>query len=63
MGSPIEELEKGLKELRGLRTHRKNKNINQPDLPPLELPGTEPPTKSDIMKGEALGPVKLDVPG
>jgi hypothetical protein len=39
----VEELEKGLKELMGLATHRKNNNINQPD--PLELPGTEPPTK------------------
>ena len=39
MGSPMEELEKGLKGLR-LTIHRKNNNINQP-----ELPGTKPPTK------------------
>jgi hypothetical protein len=41
--SPIEELEKGPKELKGLQPHRKNNNINQPDPP--ELPGTKPPTK------------------
>jgi hypothetical protein len=35
----MEELEKGLKGLR-LTIHRKNNNINQP-----ELPGTKPPTK------------------
>jgi hypothetical protein len=36
----MEELEKELKELRGLQPHRMNKNINQPD-PPI----TKPPTK------------------
>ena len=41
-GSPVEELEKGLKELKGFATHRKNNNINQPDPP--ELPGTKPST-------------------
>jgi hypothetical protein len=44
----MEELKKGLKELKEFATHRKNNNINQPDphhhhLP--ELPGTKPPTK------------------
>jgi hypothetical protein len=29
----MEELEKGLKELKGFATHRKNNNINQPDSP------------------------------
>ena len=43
MGSPIEELEKGLKEQKGFATYRKNNNINQQDSP--ELPGTKPPTK------------------
>ena len=43
MGSLMEELEKGLKNLKGFATHKKN-NINQPDHPP-ELPGTKPPTK------------------
>ena len=43
MGSLMEELEKGLKELKGFATHRKNSNISQPDLP--ELPGTKPPTR------------------
>jgi hypothetical protein len=43
VGSPIEELEKGLKELRGLQPHRKNNNINQPDPP--KLPGTKTSTK------------------
>jgi hypothetical protein len=32
-GSPMEELEKGLKELKGFATHMKYNNINQPDLP------------------------------
>jgi hypothetical protein len=30
----MEELEKGLKELKGFTTHRKNNNINQPEPPP-----------------------------
>jgi hypothetical protein len=34
----MEELEKGLKEMKVFATHRKNININQPDLP--ELPRT-----------------------
>ena len=41
--SPMEELEKGLKKLRGLQPHRRNNNMNQPVAP--ELPGTKPPTK------------------
>jgi hypothetical protein len=44
----MEELEKGLKELKGLQPHRKNSNLNQTEVPtPLtpELPGTKPPTK------------------
>ena len=43
MGSPMEELEKGLKELKGFAHNRRNNNINQPD--PSEPPGTNPPTK------------------
>ena len=31
MGSPVEELEKGLKELKGFATHREEKQYNQPD--------------------------------
>jgi hypothetical protein len=42
-GSPIEELDKGPKELRELQSHRKNNNINQPV--PQELLGTKPSTK------------------
>jgi hypothetical protein len=38
--SPVEGLEKGLKEL---AVHRRNNNMNQPV--PLELLGTKPPTK------------------
>jgi hypothetical protein len=34
MGAPMEELEKGLKELKVFATHRKNNNINYPDPPP-----------------------------
>jgi hypothetical protein len=30
----MEELEKGLKEVKGFATHRKNNNINQPEPPP-----------------------------
>jgi hypothetical protein len=71
-GSPIEELEKGLEEL-------KNININLPDSP--ELPGTKAPTKSYTwsdtclhlicsrgwhclasLGGEALGPVNAQFP-
>jgi hypothetical protein len=44
-GDPMEELEKGLKELMGFAIHRKNNNINQQNPPPPELPGTKPPTK------------------
>jgi hypothetical protein len=38
----MEELEKGLKELKGFCNliHRKNNNINEPD--PAEVPGTKP---------------------
>jgi hypothetical protein len=43
MEYPMEELENGLKELNRFVIHRKNNNINQPDLP--ELPGTKPPPK------------------
>ena len=42
-GSPMEKLEKGLKEVKELQPHRKNNHINQPD--PTELPETKPPTK------------------
>jgi hypothetical protein len=40
IGSTMEELEKGLKELKGFAIHRINNNINQP-----EVPGSKPPTK------------------
>jgi hypothetical protein len=36
----MEELEKELKELKEFATHKKNSNMNQP-----ELPGTKPPAK------------------
>ena len=41
----MEELEKGLKKLKGFATHRKNNNIDHPELPTPELPETKPPTK------------------
>jgi hypothetical protein len=44
MGSIVDELEKGLTELKGLHPHRKHNNINQPDRLPPELPGTKPTT-------------------
>jgi hypothetical protein len=39
----VEDLEEGLKELKGFAMYRKNNNVNQPDPP--ELPGTKPLTK------------------
>ena len=42
IGSPMEELDKGLKEMKGFETHRENNNINQPDI--LYLPGTKATT-------------------
>jgi hypothetical protein len=42
-GFPMEELEKGLKELKGLQTHRRKSNMKQPQPP--ELPGNRTPTK------------------
>jgi hypothetical protein len=43
----MEELEKGLKELKGFTTLRKNNNINQPDSPPPQSSQelNHPPTK------------------
>ena len=40
---PMEELEKGLKELKSFATHRKSNSINKPD--PTELLETKPSTK------------------
>jgi hypothetical protein len=34
----MEELEKGLKELKGFANHRKKNNINQPDRRPPRFP-------------------------
>jgi hypothetical protein len=42
----MEELEKGLKELKGFATNRKNNNINQPDTPELK-PSTKKYTWRD----------------
>jgi hypothetical protein len=50
----MEELQKCLKELKGLQLHRKNKNINQPD--PTELLGTKPPTKEYTWREPWLQP-------
>jgi hypothetical protein len=52
MGSPTEELEKRLKELKEFATHRKNNNSNQPY--PLKLPGTKSPTKEYTLKVPCL---------
>jgi hypothetical protein len=43
MGTPMEELGKGLKDMKGFATLRKNNNTNQ--LEPPELQGTKPPAK------------------
>jgi hypothetical protein len=48
----MEELEKGLNELKGFTNHRKNNNINQTDLP--ELPETKPPTKEYTWRDPCL---------
>jgi len=52
-GSPMEEWEKDLKELKGLQFHRKN-NMNQPDSP--EHPGTKPATKEYTWRDPCLQP-------
>ena len=39
----MQELEKGLKELRGVQPHGGSNSVNQPEPP--ELPWTGPPTK------------------
>jgi hypothetical protein len=51
----VKELEKGLKELKRVATHRKNNNINQPDPLP-EFPGTKPPTKEYTWRNPWLQP-------
>ena len=43
MGTPVEELEKRLKKLKGIVAYRKNNNINQPDTP--QFPETKSVTK------------------
>jgi hypothetical protein len=43
IGSPMKELPKGPKELRGLQSYRRNNNMNKLVAP--ELPGIRPPTK------------------
>jgi hypothetical protein len=48
MESLMVELEKGLKELKGFASHRKNKNVNQLDL--LEYSGTKPLTKEYTLR-------------
>ena len=53
-GSPRKELEKGLKELKGLAIHRKNNNINQQDF--LELPVIKPQTKDYTWRDPWLEP-------
>ena len=52
MGSPNGGVRKGLKELKRFVPHRKNNNINQPDL--SELPETKPPTKENTEGPMAL---------
>ena len=47
----MEKLKKGLKELKEFATHRKNNNINQP-----ELPGSKLPTKEYTWRDPQLQP-------
>ena len=46
VGSPIEEMEKGLKELRGFAAPWGEQQCQQATPPLQELPGTGPPTKA-----------------
>ena len=41
MGFAMEELERGLKKLKGFAIHKKNNNINQPELPRPKKPTKE----------------------
>jgi hypothetical protein len=50
--SPMEELEKGMNEVKGFANRRKNNNINQPDLP--EFPETKLPTKEYTWRDPCL---------
>jgi len=76
MGSPLEELEQGLKELKGLAPH-KNNNANQPELPgtidhyPKTIHGLTYGSSLICSRGwpcwapmeeEALGPAKAGIP-
>ena len=40
-GTPVDELKKGLKELKEIAPHRKNNNFNQPELPESRAPTKE----------------------
>jgi hypothetical protein len=40
----MEELEKALKELKGFVNYSKNNNINEPDSPTEQFPGTKAPS-------------------
>jgi hypothetical protein len=51
----MEELEKGLKKLKGFATHRKNNNINPPNPP--ELPGIKLSTKDFTWRDPWLHPI------
>jgi hypothetical protein len=53
------ELEKGLKELKGFATHRKNNGISQPNPP--ELPGTKPSTRVHMEGPMALAAFVAEV--
>jgi len=44
----MEELEKGLKELKGFATHRKNNNVNQTDHPHQSSQGLNHQPKRDL---------------
>jgi len=48
-GTPVQELRKGLKELKGITTHRKTNSIT--NLDPWELLKTKPPTKEHTWAG------------
>jgi hypothetical protein len=48
MFSPMEDLEKGLKEQKVFATSKENNDINQLDTP--LFPGTKPPTKQYIWR-------------
>jgi hypothetical protein len=52
----MEELEKGMKELKGFATPQEEQQYQTTRHPPPELPGTKPPTKEYTWRDPWLQP-------